>query len=328
MKKILLSAVLLALGSTAWSQQDPQWTQNMFNRLGVNAGVAGTGGVGTICGVGMFRQQNMGFAGNPQTMLFSVDGGFYAFRQQHGAGLTVWQDQLGAEKTLMLKGSYAWQKGLMGGKLGIGLEGGLMSKSINNDWISTDDYHKDPSIPDNGTSDMAMDLGFGIYFQREDLYVGLSSTHLVPGKFEAKGPATTSVAGAVDWAQEYAVARHLYVMAGYNYQLNPTMVLQPSVFIKTDPASPQFDINCNLEYNKMFWGGLSYRLQDAAAFLVGMDFVAVQPSLSGLKLGMAYDLTLSQLRNYSSGSVEIMLKYCKKITKEPKVQRYKSVRFL
>jgi type IX secretion system PorP/SprF family membrane protein len=324
MKKILLSALLLAFGATAWSQQDPQFTQNMFNRLGVNAGVAGTGGVGTICGVGIFREQNMGFAGNPQTMLFSVDGGFYALRQQHGAGLTVWQDQLGAEKTLMLKGAYAWQKGLMGGKLGIGLEGGLISKSINDDWIATDDYQKDPSIPSNGTSDMAMDLGFGIYFQRADMYVGLSSTHLVPGKIEAKGISDS----AVNWIQEYAVARHLYVMAGYNYQINPTMVLQPSVFIKTDPASPQFDINCNLEYNKMFWGGLSYRLQDAAALLVGMDFVAVQPSLSGLKLGIAYDFTLSQLRNYSSGSVEVMLKYCKKITKEPKVQRYKSVRFL
>lgn len=328
MKKLLFTAFVLAFSVSLKAQQDPQWTQNMFNRVGVNPGAAGAGGLNTFCGTVLFRQQNMGFAGNPQTMLFTGDGGFYMARQQWGAGLTVWQDQLGFEKTLALKGALSWQKGLMGGKLGIGIDGGMMSKSINGDWVATDDYHQDQSIPDNGTSDMAGDLGFGIYFQREDLYVGISGAHLIGGDFKAGGSATSSVPGAIDWVQEYTIAQHLYVMAGYNYQLNPELVLQPSVFIKTDPAAPQFDINCNVEYNKMFWGGLSYRLQDATAVLLGMDFSAVQPSLAGLKLGMAYDITLSQLRNHSSGSVEVMLKYCKKIVKEPKVQRYKSVRFL
>lgn len=320
---------LLFITVTTVAQQDPQWTQNMFNKFGVNPAVAGSNGIGTICGTGLFRQQNMGFSGNPQTMMLSAHGGFRIATIQGGTGINVYQDQLGAEKTTSARLALAYHRGLWGGDIGIGIEGGIMNKTIVADWIAIDPYYQDPSIPDVNTGKTSFDMNFGIFFKREDLYVGLSSLHLLPPKFNVSGSPSSSLPGAVAWTQKYNVTRHFYVMAGYNYQLgNPDFEIRPMIFAKTDPASPQLDINVNMWYKKQLWGGLSYRLQDAIALLVGTDLGIAAKSLENLKIGVAYDLTMSQLKRYSSGSVEIMLTYCHKLYKEPKLQRYKSVRFL
>ena len=80
----------------------------------------------------------------------------------------------------------------------------------------------------------------------------------------------------------------------------------------------------------MLWGGVTYRVEDAIGILLGVDIGEAinEPSLSGLKVGVAYDLTTSALADHSSGSFEIMLRYCTSIYKQPKREVYRSVRFL
>lgn len=329
LKKLFLFFSGVVFCVVLFGQQDPQWTQNMFNKFGVNPGVAGSNGIGNICGTFLFREQNMSFAGNPQTFMFSGHGGFRIATVQFGTGLNVYQDQLGAEKTTNARLALAYHRGLWGGDLGVGLEGGIMSKRLTADWISIDPYYQDPSIPDNSTAKTSFDMNFGVFFKREDLFVGLSVLHLVAPKFNVSGTAGVTAPGAVDWNLNYAVRNHFYIMAGYNIQLsNPDLELRPMIFAKSDPATPQLDLNMNLWYKKQLWGGLSYRLQDALAILIGSDLGIASKSLENLKIGVSYDLTMSQLRRYSNGSVEFMLNYCYKLYKEPKLQRYKSVRFL
>ena len=77
-------------------------------------------------------------------------------------------------------------------------------------------------------------------------------------------------------------------------------------------------------YNKLVWGGVSYRLQDAIAVLAGVNV----PQAPGLKIGVAYDVTTSSLGDHTSGSLEFMVRYCKNISKTPKREVYHSVRFL
>jgi hypothetical protein len=101
-------------------------------------------------------------------------------------------------------------------------------------------------------------------------------------------------------------------------------VLKPSIFAKTDASSTQLDVNALVEYNKLVWGGVSYRIQDAIAVLAGVNF----PMVQGLKLGVSYDITTSALGDHSSGSLEFMIKYCTTIVKQPKREVYHSVRFL
>jgi len=97
----------------------------------------------------------------------------------------------------------------------------------------------------------------------------------------------------------------------------------PSVLVKTDAASTQFDINALLKYNNQFWGGVSYRQTDAIVAMVGASF-------KDINIGYAYDITTSAMgeNKRSSGSHEIMLGYCFKIEIERIPQSYRNVRFL
>jgi type IX secretion system PorP/SprF family membrane protein len=303
------------------AQQDAQFTQNMFNKLGVNPGSAGHNG--GFCGTLISRSQWMGFEGRPQTYLFSGDARF----NKHGVGLTIIQDKLGIESTMNLKAAYSYHLTLGGvGELGIGLELGMVSKSFGNDFIAINDVTQDPSIPNASTSAMNIDAGLGVYYEIKDkLYVGLSTLHITQSELE-----DISEEGG-EGALKYATSRHYYIMAGYDWDVtngSRKLVIKPSILAKTDAASTQLDLNAIALYNNLFWGGVSYRVQDAMALLAGIDFGSVDPSLKGLKLGVSYDLTTSSIGDNSSGSLEFMIRYCMNINKPSKREVYHSVRFL
>lgn len=313
MKKFILSVGFVGCAMVMFAQQDAQFTQNMFNKLGVNPGAAGANG--GICGTILSRTQWMGFEGHPTTHLFSGDARF----NSHGVGLTVFQDKLGVEKSFAGKLAYSYHLQLGPGDLGIGLEAGLLNKSFGDGWISVDPFTSDPSIPNTSTSDMTFDLGAGLYYSIENqLYVGISALHLPQSTLTA-----TADAGGVG-ALNYESARHYYLMAGYEWAVNATWVVKPSILAKTDAASTQLDVNAVAVYNNFVWGGVTYRLQDAVAVLAGINL----PSPTGLKVGLAYDLTTSSLSNHSSGSVEFMIKYCTTLNLSSKNSVYRSVRFL
>jgi len=313
--KILILLFLAGLvGVNAFTQQDPQFSHNMFNHLAVNPGYAGSQG---MLSVGMInRQQWMGFAGNPKTTLFSVHTPVKPFGIPSGVGLTFMDDRLGFEKNMSIALDYAYRLELGKGKLGIGLNLGLLSKAINGKWVIPDsDNHipasQDPSIPDAAVTSMTFDMGLGVFYNTDKFYAGFSSTHLLE-------PTVDFGSGTFIHMQ-----RHYYATAGYLFKLsNPIFELQPSIFAKSDGASFQVDVNMLLLYNKRFWGGVSYRLGDAVVVMAGTELP------NGLRVGISYDFTTSAIGAYSNGTVEFMLGYNLEVGTDKFSQRYKSVRFL
>lgn len=317
-KLLILWIFLLGLFKIAEAQQDPQFSQNMYNRLFPNPGVAGTNGA--ICATVLGREQWVGFEGQPGTYLFTVHGPVPILKG--GFGLSVAQDQIGQFKDFHLKASYAYHLDIpaVSGQLGIGLGLGMLQRSIGSAWDAIDDPVLDPSIPDQGLTSSAFDLDFGAYFANDDLYAGISATHIPSANLQG-------VAGN----NGVEIARHYYLMAGYNYdRLLPNVVFQPSIFVKSDGASAQMDINISAVYNNLLWGGITYRLLDAVIPMVGVDYQMGGTGLGGgtLKIGYAYDVTTSLIRKGSSGSHELLLNYCFNIPKKIKIERHKSVRFL
>lgn len=114
------------------------------------------------------------------------------------------------------------------------------------------------------------------------------------------------------------------MMAGYSWTLpmDPRFVLRPNLFIKYDGVTPQYDVNLLVEFKKMIWGGLSYRLGDAFIPMVGVHLPM------NLRFSIAYDFTTSDIGSYSYGSVEIMAGYCFTLQIQNQKGSYKSVRFL
>ena len=190
----------------------------------------------------------------------------------------------------------------------------MYNSSIGADWVSIDPVANDDAIPVAQQSNTKFDASFGLYFHRPGkFYAGLSSTHLSQGQMEAVN---------------IEIARHYYLMGGYIFDINPMFNINPNVLIKSDIASTQYDLNVNGEYhtgNKMIWLGVTYRTVDAIAPQLGYQH---QFGKNTLRVGYSYDITTSQLSNYSNGSHEIMVNFCFKIEKPLSKEIHKSVRFL
>ncbi|MPM06058.1 hypothetical protein SDC9_52353 [bioreactor metagenome] len=330
MRKNLLFLILLFLGfGAAHAQQDAQFSQNMFNQMAINPGYAGSHDA--ICATALFRQQWLGFTETvydhennvaPQTMLFSLHSNVDAIHG--GLGLVVYKDKLGYEDNIAVKFGYAFRMPIQGGTLGIGVMGGFLNKKIDfNNFVYIDP--NDPLLTGaNNESDMVFDLSFGAYYNKPGVfYAGLSSNQLMQSQ-------TT-------FSSHFAspqLRRHYYLTGGYQWQLpnNPQFELRPSLFVKSDLASTQFDVNALMYYDNQFWGGLSYRTTDAVAILLGASpFVnSGNRSLESLGIGYSYDVTTSAMgaNGRSSGSHEVMLNYCFKIVITIPPDSYRNVRFL
>ncbi len=111
-------------------------------------------------------------------------------------------------------------------------------------------------------------------------------------------------------------------MGGYNIKLSdPLFVVRPSFLFKTDLAGWQLDLNTNIVFDERFWGGITYRVRDAVALLLGLEME------NGLRFGYSFDLVTSAIGRDGFGSHEIFVSYSLDLEKN-RTQKYKSIRFL
>lgn len=293
--------------SLTLGQQDPQITQNMFDKFLYNPGVVGSQ---PSVNVGLLhRSQWVGVPGAPTTQNLTVESRIEALNG--GIGLNVINDALGPLSTKTATLSYAYQLRLNeNNQLGFGFSFGMMQIGFDEEWI-TPDGQIDSSLPPTGSSATVPDIGLGLYFTSENYYLGLSITHLVPFEANFDGIAT------------FNPARHYYIAAGYDYDIDEQFSVRPSYYMKTDGVIFQMDFNVNAFYQQKHWVGFSYRIEDAIAFLVGAELT------DNLTLGYAYDFVTSKLASETTGGHEVMLRYSfdLDIIGKPDT-RYKNVRFL
>lgn len=316
----LAIAIILGVTTQLSAQQEPQFTQFMYDRLSINPAFAGT--QDAICATLLGRQQWAGFTGQPNTGLLNINGPIESIRS--GIGLSVYLDEIGPLSSTALRLSFAYHLKLGGStKLSLGAAVGLMNSTVNPDWIawnvSTDGVQQgigtgigDQTLPQFRESASAFDASFGAYVYNPKWYAGLSAIHLPAANLDPLN---------------VRLARHYYLMAGYNFDLTPQLVLTPHVLAKTDLASTQLDANVTVMYENTFWLGVSYRLQDAIAPMAGYQY-QMPNGKSTLRIGYSYDFTTSELNTYSSGSHELMLSFCYKLEKPLPQRVYKNPRFL
>ncbi|MFW5753336.1 MAG: type IX secretion system membrane protein PorP/SprF [Marinilabiliaceae bacterium] len=307
--------LLLCIASGVYGQFDPMFSQNMSNPLMGNPGYAGNSGRMNV--VLMNRNQWTGIEGTPVTTVASADGAFRLFEKNIGAGLEVMNDDIGFFNNLMVRASFARRYLLGEGKLGVGISAGVISQTF--DGTATyipenSDYHEedDPLVPSEKISGYTPDFGIGAFYQAPDWYGGVGIQHL----FEPKP----------NFQEDFYVYIHrsLFLIGGYTFDFEErNYQLVPSVFVRQGGGSWQADLNLNIHFRGGYWGGMSYRYQDAIVFLAGMEL------RNGVRAGYSYDLTTSKLSNAGSqGSHEIVIGYTFNLNIDKQKKRYKSVRFL
>ena len=324
MKRIFIALLFCCFYVVSNAQQDPQYTQWLFDKISFNPAAAGLSNMHCISAFA--RDQWDGFSGDPKTFMLNYEG--YHEKAFGGIGFTLYGETLGLETNTVVKFDYAYNVPMSNGdrfNVGVGL--GYFSKRLGNNWIAIDPVSSDPVIPNNESSAGAFDLGFGVMYQRtNEFYAGLSMTHLT----------------GADLSQlSIELSRHLYFMGGYNVPLgSQDLVLRTNVLAKTDFNSSIFDINANVMYsmdaNTGFWGGVSFRPGDALAPMVGfeMSWMGIGGA-SGrdqipqkIMVGYSYDVTTSEIKNYSDGSHELFITYCFNIIANPLQNKHSNPRFL
>jgi type IX secretion system PorP/SprF family membrane protein len=234
------------------------------------------------------------------------------FGRTHGAGLTILDDRHGFEKKFQAKLAYSFHQQIGSGKLGIGIELGMMNFNLGGSFNPPEvSAQQDALIPDKEVRKIILDIGLGLFYKVGDFYAGISSSHIQQPKITYPG------------IEASFLRRHFYFTTGYNFRFfNTPLELAPSVFLKSDGVKTAQDYNITGTYNKKFYLGVTYRNQDALVPMVGFRL------FNGLKIGYAYELSISKLRTANSGTHEFLVGYCFEIFKPVSNYKFKSVRFL
>ena len=314
---LLLFFILICVlnGQKLAAQNEMQLSGYANMPIVANPGAAGK--TGTWNAVGAFRKQWIGFDGAPQTTILSIDGEIAFLKNFHGVGATVIHDKSGPLTLMNINANYSYHIELSKGQLGIGARLGALNAAFKLSDLSATvngaetDYHQssDQALEGNDDSGTTLDIGVGAFYQSEKSYISLSMLHVNRPKITFKS------------GTEFKSRPIATLGAGQKFG-NSQLSFEPRFFFKSDFALWQLEMSGNMNIKKMVTTGIGYRLQDAIFFMVGINLS------NGLYVGYTYDLCVSDLHRYNSGSHEVGISYTFNIDVEKRTKRYKSVRIL
>ncbi|QNF32492.1 type IX secretion system membrane protein PorP/SprF [Adhaeribacter swui] len=295
MQKVLLVIMGALLSLNGWAQQNAQYTQYIFNGLGINPAYAGSKGIINVNGI--YRTQWVGLEGAPTTQTISVDGAIA--KQKIGLGLLIINDRIGAQGQKSVLTNTAFRINVAeNARLALGIAAGISQYYTDGTLLNTNNPTYDPTIPTTKISTLLPDTKAGLFFNTERLYVGLSASNLI--NFKNKFVATP--------------ARHFYLTSGYIIPLNDWLTFKPSFLIKEDFKSPtNIDVNAFMLIGDRVWLGGSYRTgtktfknNDQDLDVSNAWALATEIYLSEkVKVGYAHDFTLTSLREYAGHELSL-----------------------
>ena len=286
----------IAVAST-FGQQDPQFTQYMFNNLYYNPGYSGVEGITKVSA--LYRSQWSGYqptfygGGAPTTQLVSFTAPI--FKINSGFGAYILNDNLGPQNNLEAQVSFAYHFALKDSKLSLGVRGGVYSQTINSNLYRAIDKD-DPTLPKENSgrySQTKPDLAMGLFWRKEKFYVGAGFSHLVKAKFD------------FGLNQRNSLETHTYITGGYFYEVNFDLRLQFVTLIKSDFVKWQYDVGAIAYMKNTMWGGLSFRQSEAAIVLLGWSFLKDK----SLKAGYSMDVIVKDRAAKQPLSHELMVSY-------------------
>lgn len=284
LKKLALFLLSILAGLSVFAQQEVMYTQYMFNGLAINPAYAGSHE--TISLSALVREQWKGIDGAPRTQTFGIHSPVRS--QRMALGLLAIHDEIGVTEQAGVHLSYAYRIPVSDkGKLSFGLKSGISYFRANYTELGMDDIAFSEDINEYHPT-----VGFGIYFQTEKFFAGLSSPQLLEKDM-------------IPNAENMNVSRHYFATLGYVIDLSPQLKLKPSTLVKSVPGAPvQFDINSNLLISDVIWVGLSWRSFES------LDAILQLQVTNQLQIGYSWDFaTSSDMRSVNSGSHEFMLHY-------------------
>lgn len=287
MKYIYIIVLFFVSTYAGFAQQDAQYTQYMYNTVGINPAYAGNRGALSI--VALHRSQWIGLEGAPTTQSLSVNTPLG--KSNVGLGVSFINDKVGpsTEQYLNIDLSYTISTSDKG-KLSFGIKGVANFLNLDINKLSPETA---TDVNLNGYSKFQPNFGVGAYYHTDKFYVGLSTPNVLETKHFDDG--TSSIGKE---------RNTYYLISGYVFDLSESIKLKPAFLVKQVKGSPlQVDLSANAMLNDKFILGAAYRWDAAVSLMAGFQID------ESLMLGYAYDLDTTGLGDYNNGSHEIILRY-------------------
>lgn len=284
--------VMFAVPKFCTAQQDPMYTQYMFNTQTINPAYAGTWrSVGFQV---LSRLQWVGIDGAPSTQTFSFQMPFKDYNM--GLGLNIVNDKIGLERRFCLFADYSYKLKInQSTDLWMGIKGGFSLYSHNlSEHVLYPDEIEDPAFTTNIKNQLMPNIGIGFLLINQTYYVGLSSPKLFTTQYTTDGNNFAI----------YGEITHFFLTAGYVYPIAEAIRFKPTLLVKATLGAPvEVDLTANVLLKDKFSLGAMCRIGDS------FGIVAQWLIDKKIRIGYAIDISTSNLRNYNYCSHEIMVSY-------------------
>lgn len=290
MKKQLATLTLLLVGllggNVVIAQQDPQFTQYMFNPQSINPAYAGSRGVMNVTAQG--RYQWVGMEGAPVTHAFSFNTP--VITQNIGLGITYINDRIGPENRNLLFADFSFGfRVTKKTRLAFGIKAGINIADVNLTGLQGVDPN-DPTFWNNVRGRVLPNFGFGAYYYSEKFFVGLSAPRLIQNSLNS--------------GNNMYEKRHYFLTAGVVFKLSPVVKFKPTMMAKIVEGAPfTGEITTSFLFHEKIWVGAFYRWHDAVGIIAQYNIKDV------FRIGYSYDFNITPLSHFNYGSHELTLSY-------------------
>lgn len=309
MRKInawLIVPLMLLPCSFLEAQQQPLYSQYTLNKYLYNPAIAGADGYTSINLLA--RQQLVGFENAPATFVLTgqtriLDDSYInrilSIRKNEkkasrsgkvGVGGSIFSDRNGDISKTGIQLTYAYHINFNDlSQVSFGLSVSAFQFKLN-DQNAVLAMQGDPLLNSTKKTFFIPDANVGVFFLTESYYAGFSLSNLM-GSAIKLGP---------DRFKDYRSPRNVYLLAGYKWYPGNDLRIEPSVMMQTMQRNVSVDLNTTATYLGRYWLGLSYRTTRTVIVTAGA-------SVKNFYFGYAYDLNMNAVRNYTSGSHELMI---------------------
>ena len=304
MKKIyIIVFVALICFVDVSAQQDPHYTQYMYNMNIINPAYAGSK-ENLAFGL-LYRKQWVEIEDAPTTFTFS---GSSPIGKNVGLGLSMVSDQIGPVTEQNVYADFSYTLNLGGQhRLAFGLKTGATFHKVSmfDDIAPTLPVPTDPAFAEN-TSNVYFNFGGGLFYYTDKYYVAFSVPNMIRSTYlDYNG---------VEYGTE---TLHYFLTGGYVFDLSENTKFKPSAMLKSAlDVTPSLDVSANFLFYEKFEIGATYRLEDSFGAMVNY---AITPNL---RVGYAYDHIVSDLNVTTPSSHELMLlfdlNFPKKVSRSPR----------
>ncbi|MBN9232131.1 MAG: type IX secretion system membrane protein PorP/SprF [Legionella sp.] len=288
----------------ASAQQDPHYTQYMYNMNVINPAYAGS--KESLSGGLLYRKQWVDLDGAPSTATFAASS---PVGKNVGLGLSVISDKIGPVKENNVYADFSYTLNLGGEhKLALGIKAGAtfhkigLFDQIGNGFVPD---ANDPAFAQN-TSRTFFNVGSGIFYYTNKYYMALSVPNMLSNTYLD-----------YDGKKFGSDKQHYFLTGGYVFDLNENLKFKPFFLVKSAFDAPvSLDVSTNFLFYDKFEIGATYRLDDSFGAMVNY---AITP---GLRIGYAYDHIVSDLKVTTPSSHEVILlfdvNFSKKVSRSPR----------